>query len=214
MCKKITEECPLCHSEGSVFAVIRGQTYWKCRRCSGIFREKQSLPTDEYEVIRYRQHNNNVDDVNYQNFTSPIWKAVLKDFGKKHQGLDFGAGTGPVISKMLKDNGYDIVQYDPFFANYPKLLNATYDYIVCCEVAEHFHNPDKEFLLLKKILKTQGKLYLMTSIYNDDINFEKWYYKDDDTHVFFYTRDTFEYIKNKFGFRGLKMIQNLIVLNN
>lgn len=208
------EVCPLCHSGSRHFAVVRERIYWECSRCKGIFCEQKALPTDKYEETRYRQHNNDVNDVKYQEFTSPIWKAVLNDFDENHTGLDFGAGTGPVISKMLKDNAYNIVPYDPFFANYPELLNSTYDYIVCCEVAEHFHNPKKEFLLLRKMLKPQGKLYLMTSIYSAEINFQKWYYKDDDTHVFFYTQQTFEYIKNTFGFRDLTIIQNFILLSN
>jgi len=40
----------------------------------------------------------------------------MKDFNTNHKGLDFGAGTGPVISKVLKDKGYCIAQYDIFFS--------------------------------------------------------------------------------------------------
>ena len=71
--------------------------------------------------------------------------SLLWDFTSKHTGLDFGAGTGPVISKVLKDNEYKIKQFDPFFHNYPELLKEKYDYIVCCEVMEHFYDPAKEF---------------------------------------------------------------------
>jgi len=101
-------------------------------------------------------HNNDVNDSGYHKFVSPIVNAVLNDFLPEHKGLDFGAGTGPVISKLLTDRNYQIKQYDPYFFNLPELLQKKYDYIVCCEVIEHFYDPDKEFQLLKSLLKARN----------------------------------------------------------
>ena len=36
----------------------------------------------------------------------------------------------------------------------------------------------------------------MTDVFNQSINFENWYYKNDETHVIFYTKNTFDWIKN------------------
>lgn len=193
--------CPLCNFKNSSVFFEKGKsTYIKCIECSGIFLEKSCLPDADTEVQRYLQHNNDVNDARYQNFVSPIVNRVLKKFSTNHHGLDFGAGTGPVIAKLLKDKDYKIEVYDPFFHNNPSLLNNKYDYIACCEVVEHFHNPKKEFELLKKLLKPRGLILIMTSLYNPEIDFKTWYYKDDPTHVFIYQKETFDYIKKHFGF--------------
>ena len=207
------EICPLCHSKAQKFFVKKGRVYYSCNNCEGIFVNKDSLPNQESEKSRYLEHNNDINDTNYQGFVKPIVNNILKDFKNSDIGLDFGAGTGPVISKLLNDKNYKTKLYDPFFYNTPDLLKEEYNYIICCEVIEHFYNPKKEFLLLKKLLKENGKLYCMTSIYNDSIDFKTWYYKDDKTHVFIYRKKTLEYIYKEFEFSDLKIDSNLIIFS-
>ncbi len=163
------------------------------------------------EKKHYSHHNNDVNDKGYQNFVSPITSSILKDYTPKDKGLDFGAGTGSAISKVLTDNQYQISQYDPYFHNHPNLLENQYNYIACCEVVEHFHHPDKEFELLKKLLFPDGKLYIMTHLYDSAIDFENWYYKNDTTHVFMYQKETMQYIKSTFGFTDVLIENRLIV---
>jgi len=209
----VLQNCPLCHHIAKVFITIQGRAYFECEQCCAIFLNKQCLPDKQEEEDRYKQHNNDVNDLGYQNFVKPIVDSVLKDYTPLHSGLDFGAGTGPVISKLLSDNDYKMAQYDPFFHNFPDLLHKSYDYIACCEVIEHFHKPAKEFSLLCNLLANNGKLYCMTSIFNPKIDFKTWYYKDDPTHVFFYSEATFEYIRRFFNFSDLQIMKNLIILS-
>lgn len=210
----MNEKCPLCSTEAAHFFSKNNKEYFSCDNCYGVFMGKDYLPDDDDEIFRYNEHNNDVNDPNYQNFVKPIVNGILNDFNARHKGIDFGAGTGPVISKMLIDKNYNIVQYDPFFHNYPQLLENKYDYIACCEVIEHFHNPYKEFNLLNKILNPSGKIYCMTNILNDAIDFKSWYYKDDPTHVFFYRKETFEYIRDLYRFRNIEIKDNLIVFRS
>lgn len=207
MKENIIEICPLCNNPGKMF---HKEEFFLCNRCCGIFRPKQTYPTPSDEKYRYEKHNNDVNDKRYQQFVSPITSAILKEFLPEDTGLDFGAGTGPVISKLLKENDYTIHQYDPFFHDNPVLLNEKYDYIVCCEVIEHFYHPHKEFELLKNLLNPRGILYCMTHIYNPDIQFADWYYKKDPTHVFIYQKETFEWIKNQFDFSAITIVDRLI----
>jgi len=160
------------------------------------------------------KHNNDVDDINYQKFVSPIILSIIRDFTHQSKGLDFGAGSGSAITKILTDHNYNIVQYDPFFHNDPDLLNDKYDCIACCEVIEHFHNPKKEFILLKNLLKKNGKLYCMTNIYNDNIDFHTWDYKNDITHIFIYQKETIHWIKEKYGFTDVEIEGRLITFFN
>lgn len=172
-------------------------------------------PTDyissKKEKERYESHDNNVYDKGYQAFVSPIVQAILKDYQKTHKGLDFGSGTGPVITKILRDHRYTIDTYDPFFANDKERLEETYDYIVCCEVMEHFHHPRLEFKQLKNMLKPGGSLYLMTKLYHEGIDFDQWYYKRDPTHVFFYHERALEYIKQQYNFSKMTILENMII---
>ena len=126
--------------------------------------------------------------------------------------LDIGCGKDSSIVRVLRQNEYKISEYDPYFFDDKKLLEQKYDYITSCEVIEHFYNPKKEFKLLKSLLKDNGTLYLMTGIYRQNIDFSKWWYKNDLTHVFIYKEETFEWIKEEFGFKNLKIKENLIIL--
>lgn len=209
-----TVTCPLCQYPAFIFYKQKSKTYYLCSECSGIFLERNLLPGWADEIARYEEHNNDVEDVRYQKFVSPIVLQILDNYSPEDAGLDFGAGTGPVISKLLDDKGYHIVQYDPFFHNYPDLLQKSYDYIACCEVIEHFHHPYREFERLKGLLKNNGKLYCMTSIYNPEIDFANWNYINDQTHVFFYQQKTLQYIGERLGYSSVEIHNNLIIFSN
>jgi 2-polyprenyl-3-methyl-5-hydroxy-6-metoxy-1,4-benzoquinol methylase len=204
--------CPLCKNEGKIITNIP-RIFYQCEECNAIYLDKKHFLNEEEEKQRYLLHNNDLEDINYQKFVSPIVNAVLENFdSQKHKGLDFGAGTGPVIAKMLSDNGFDITLYDPFFHQNNDYINQQYDFICSCEVIEHFHQPNLEFEKLYQLLNENGKLFLMTHIFDPNLDFDNWYYKNDPTHVFIYLKETFEYIKNKFQFKNLTIINRLIIL--
>lgn len=163
--------------------------------------------------MNLRTHNNDVNNPKYQDFVMPIVDAVKANFSPHDKGLDYGAGPGPVISKLLREHGFNIAVYDPFFHPQKELIETQYNYIVACEVIEHFHYPLDEFQFLYDMLYPGGKLLCMTSIYHPDINFKTWHYKNDKTHVLFYHEKTLEYIKVRFGFQKLKIQGNLIVFS-
>ncbi len=202
--------CPLCGEESQVFYSYKSRLYHQCNHCKGIFVDSQLLPNIEDEKSRYQEHQNDVEDKGYQKFVSPITSSILKEFTAQHKGLDFGAGTGPVIAKVLKDHKFSIKLYDPIFHHHPKLLQEKYDYIACCEVIEHFHHPKTEFVLLRNLLNEKGGLFCMTDIYDSTIDFHLWYYKNDPTHVFIYQKETLEWIKEELGFLKMEIQGRLI----
>lgn len=202
-------ECTLC------LTVLKNKIdneYYDCPVCRGIIKDISLYPDEEEEKLRYLAHNNDINDPRYKVFTSPITSCILENFSPHQQGLDFGCGTGPVISKVLRDAGYQIFQYDPYFANYPENLMRTYDYIAACEVTEHFYAPHKEFKMLSGLLAPGGILAIMTLLYHDDLNFTTWYYRKDPTHVFIYRKETFDYISKAFGFSEYAIHNRLIIL--
>ncbi len=210
--KQTSENCRLCGGEAGLFHENQKQIFYKCTTCSGIFLAKHLLPENDFEFSRYKLHQNDIEDPGYQKFTAPIADAILKNYSPGHTLLDFGAGARSVIAKQLSEKGIFMSEYDPFFQDNGSLLEKKYDHIACCETIEHFHYPKKEFELLRSLLKPGGNLYLMTDPYREGMDFANWYYKNDPTHVFFYSKDTFEWIKEKYGFSTFTMNGRLIVL--
>ncbi|PKL44474.1 MAG: methyltransferase [Candidatus Riflebacteria bacterium HGW-Riflebacteria-2] len=202
-----TELCPLCGTASQNFF---RQQYFGCPECGGIFMIPHLRLSPAKEKARYETHNNDVTNPGYQKFVEPIVSAVLSDFSPEQRGLDFGAGPGPVISCLLHEKGFNIVQYDPFFADKPELLQQKYDYIVCCEVIEHFYQPAAEFRRLRELLVDGGRLFCMTMLYDEQIDFARWFYKNDETHVFFYRAQTLAWIERNLGFRNLQIKDRLI----
>ncbi len=199
--------CTLCSSVTKPFYYYEKEDrqYHRCVNCRAILMDEDDFPTPEQEIERYKSHDNDVHDPRYQEFVTPLVEKIMEHFEADELGLDFGSGTGPVITKMLRDEGYSIQTFDPFFDNDTDVLKLKYDYIVSCEVIEHFHSPHEEFTRLKNMLKPNGALFLKTDIYTDDIDFHAWYYKGDETHVFFYHPDTLRWMKDEFGFRAMEM---------
>lgn len=203
--------CSLCNSQTINYAFERKRNYLFCPICNSIQMDPKYYISLEDEKKRYELHKSDINDLGYQNFVKPITDFVFQKLDNKSLGLDFGAGHGPIISEILKKKGFEIKIYDPFFHNDLAVLDSKYDFIISCEVIEHFHNPAKEFKLLRSLLKDNGKLILMTDPYNDLTDFSKWYYKNDETHVFFYTEKTFEYIKEQYAFKDVIINNRLIV---
>lgn len=204
--------CPLCDSNSVPFHTGPMGEYHRCEQCSGVFLLPEYHLKEGNEKRRYETHNNDVMDQGYQRFVQPLVDAVLNSFSKEQKGLDFGCGEGPVISYLLKKDGYDIDLYDPFFHVDETVFSRKYDYIILSEVMEHFNRPEKEFRTLFSLLNPGGKIFCLTEIYHDDIDFGRWHYKDDETHVFFYYDRTIEYIAERYGDSTFSIDERLIIL--
>jgi SAM-dependent methyltransferase len=187
----------------------RDRIYYQCERCQGVFLDSESYISREDEKRRYQEHNNDVEDPRYQNFVEPIVSKVLNLFNREHKGLDFGAGTGPVISKFLRGRGYSVELYDPYFWNNPSLLLKKYDFIVCSEVIGHFRSPAKEFKLLGSLLNPGARLLCQVEICSKKIDFKDCIIKTT-RPMFFYHRDTLLFIREIFGFSDRGNIGRLI----
>lgn len=206
--------CSLCGDTTRPYMIFQDRSFVRCINCKAILLSTEYYLTSEAEKSRYELHNNDVQDKGYIEFVTPIVDQIKVDFDNSNYGLDFGCGTGPVISSELEKSGYDLELYDPYFEPSRVPLKKKYDFIVCCEVMEHFQNSYKEFKLLKSLLKKEARLYCKTEIFRDEIDFSEWHYKNDPTHVIFYHPDTLGYIQSKFGFRKLEIKSDFLVFSN
>ncbi len=205
-----SEECPLCGELAKEFHSDSIHLFYSCKGCGGLFRDPGQWPEPETEKARYLNHRNHLEDQGYIDFAGPILQSVREQFDLRSQGLDYGCGHTPVISELLRRENYEVDNYDPFF--YPEKVfeGRTYDYLICCEVIEHFHHPGREFALMHRLLRPGGKLICMTDLYSDEIDFGSWYYKNDHTHVFIYRAETLEHLRSRFDFRDVKVDGRLI----
>lgn len=162
-------KCILCHSFLNQKVDLY---YYQCDTCAAYVKDVSYYFSADREKQHYEFHNNDVNDVGYQKFTSPITNEILSRFSTNTLGLDFGCGKGPVITKQLVDCGYSINLYDPYFYPDTSYRNERYDYIFSCEVFEHFYHPAKEIAQLKQLLKPNGLLLIMTHLYDDQVPFE------------------------------------------
>ena len=206
--------CPLCSTPSQLYHTHTerdDQQYFRCPECQSIAMHPQHYLTREEEKARYLTHNNDVNDPGYQKFVRPVIQAVTTRTQTNHHGLDYGAGTGPVITKLLREKGYSMTTYDPIFIPNSEALNATYDFIVCCEVAEHFHDPQHEFARFQQLLHPTGLLVIKTELLTSDIDFPNWYYINDPTHTLFYSPKGMRLILEQHGFNTLELTPRLVV---
>lgn len=200
--------CTLCNTP---LSIKTDEYYFSCLNCGAILKDKQFYISAEEEKKRYLLHLNDVNDLGYQKFTSPITNFILLHCKPSHLGLDYGSGTGPVITKCLQDKNFQVKLYDPYFYPDKDYLNYTYDYIFSCEVFEHFYKPKQEIEKLLNLLKNNAYFLIMTHIFNRKTSFEDWYYRKDPTHVFIYTKETIEYIARQYALKIIEQTERLVV---
>lgn len=167
------------------------------------------------EFERYMKHENNVLEPGYQDFVRPLVQEVETQIPLGSVGLDFGSGPDSAAGHLLREKGYELHRYDPYFHPDTQPLNGKYDFLIACEVVEHFYHPSNSFQTLRNLLKPGCPLFIMTSLWSDSIDFTSWSYRRDSTHVSFYSQRTLEWIKERFRFQALSILsQNLVVFKS
>ena len=127
-------------------------------------------------------------------------------------GLDFGSGPGPTLSVMLTEAGMKMEIFDKFYADNFAVFQKQYDFISASEVFEHLADPQMEIERLWRCLKPNGYLAVMTQMRLAEISFESWRYKDDDTHLSFFSHDTVRWLTKALGAELVYLAPNVFIL--
>ena len=205
--------CPLCLNKNTEhYHRDKARDYWQCNMCQLVFVKPESYLNAEEEKAIYDLHQNSPDDEGYRGFLNKLIQPLSQRLQVGMKGLDFGCGPDPTISVMLAESGYSVENYDIFYANNPEILLKKYDFITCTEVIEHLHNPYKELTFLSNLLNEQGYLGIMTKRVIDKSRFANWHYKNDPTHVCFYSEDTFEFIAEYWDFKLQVINSDCVIL--
>lgn len=194
--------CPLCLSDQTnVHAKDKHRSYCHCSHCELVFVPGCfHLCADDEKAI-YDQHENHPEDEGYQKFLSRLMTPLLAHLRPSAKGLDFGCGPGPTLSLMLKQRGFDMGVFDPFYANHPEALARQYDFITTTEVVEHLSQPAAVFEQLFNMLRPEGVLGIMTKTIPSLDNFSDWHYTRDPTHITFYAQESFRYLAKQYQYQ-------------
>jgi len=205
--------CPLCLSlDSQPFHTDRQRDYHHCRNCWLVFVETaQHLPLSAEKAI-YDLHQNAVDDAGYRSFLSRLAAPLLQRLPANSLGLDYGCGPGPALAGLFRAQGHRVNLYDPFYADFPEHLQQAYDFISCTEVVEHLRQPRPAFDVLFDLLKPGGWLGIMTKLVIDAEAFSKWHYKNDQTHIAFFSQATFNWLATHYDCQIEFIGQDVIIL--
>lgn len=196
--------CPLCeHSSRSFFE----DSYLQCTNCELIF--KVDKPSIDNERSHYDSHENDPEDNRYIEFLENVLTPLKKYLKSNDVGLDFGSGPGPAIAPYFEKLGFSMTNFDPFFG--PKEVEGEFNFITSTEVWEHFHYPGESISKCLSHLKSEGYIGIMSTWWDETIDFKNWYYRRDVTHVVFYTMRTLNYIAGNFGLKLIESGKNWVV---
>ena len=191
-------QCPLCLARPPAFTgEDRRRSFYRCSICDLVFVAPSQHLTLAEERAQYAYHQNCPSDERYRTFLKQLFVPVNAQLSPGSHGLDFGCGPGPTLHLLFEEAGHHMTVYDPAFAPDEAALSSRYDFITMSEVVEHLHHPFAVLERLWALLRPGGVLGIMTQFLPEDVAVAQWFYKNDDTHVCFFSTDTFAYLAKR-----------------
>jgi pseudouridine kinase len=184
--------------------------------------DRALLLSPDAERARYTLHDNSLKNVGYKRYLEDFLASVVgypeilnAGFCDSWRFFDYGSGPEPALVSLMRERGFEARGWDPFFAPEEKCYPGGADIVTCLEVAEHFIDPEKDFASLASCVSPGGFLALGTHLLDDlprqesspDAEtyaaFSSWWYRQDPTHVSFYTKKSLVLIAHKLGLEWL-----------
>lgn len=187
--------CPLCEADKTnLWHTDSKREFVHCQNCYLVFVPSQYFLSLNKEKAHYDHHKNDPCDIRYRTHLGRLANPLIEQLSPGSDGLDFGCGPGPTLSLILAEAGFPTRIYDPIYAPNPDAWSQTYDFVTASEVVEHFHRPRFEFARIWSLLRPRGILGIMTRRLGEQSAFKSWYYKNDPTHVIFFSEQTFRWL--------------------
>ncbi|MFY7992040.1 MAG: class I SAM-dependent methyltransferase [Bacteriovoracaceae bacterium] len=193
--------CPLCQSESGLFNQDKKRHYYQCRQCYFVFVDASEFISKDEEGRRYETHNNSADDPRYVDYLTNVRDSFLEMGIPGEKGVDIGSGSSTLLADLFAQKKYDVLSYDPQFHPDTNWKNSNYDFFTLSEVIEHLHHPIEVLSSLRDLLHSGGKILIKTEFIppKEKREFNLWYYKNDDTHVHFYTESSARELSRRLG---------------
>ena len=181
--------------------------------CGGFFVSRECFLSVQKQKERYLLHDNSLANAGYRSFLKDFADTALNQsralLGAPPATIfDYGCGNGALI-ELLQTNKKDFLLpadteirgWDPLFAPAAQPFPGGADLVLCLEVAEHFENPAEGFAGLSRACKRGGVLAVRTLFAPEtEREFKSWWYKEDPTHVSFYTQKALTLCAKDAGF--------------
>ena len=172
--------------------------FFKCTECGSVQTEKPYWLSEAYKNWNTKYDTGLFARV-YNNF---IVTFIICKLTKIKNIIDYGGGDG-LFTRIMRDHNLNCFNYDKYSEsvysqNFTKPDFQTPDLLTSFEAIEHFSDPGEEF---EKIFKKKPSLIIFTTkIYENQS--KNWDYFEFQTgqHVFFYTRNAFKYLANKYNY--------------
>ena len=209
---KTMHKCHICQTETYEKEDQKGRIFHFCSNCQFISLDTRFLISPVEEKARYNQHENDLNNDGYKKWLLKFADEAVKPYvSKNNRILDFGSGPEPVFQTLLSSEGYTVDIYDKYF--FDRSFNGPYDMITSIEVIEHIHFPLNVIDQLKKVVIPRGYISIKTAFRPEsDRDFLSWWYKEDSTHISFYSRKTFEWIAEYFELSIKKCDDHSIII--
>lgn len=203
--------CPLCADRDSrAYHSDKKRDYYQCPRCDLVFVTAQQHLDQTAEKAEYDKHENSLQDAGYLNFLARTANPLCARLPAGAQGLDFGCGPAPALAMLLEQQGFKTRIYDLYYHNDKAALKQDYDFICSTEVIEHLSQPGAVLKQLWQRLKPGGIMALMTKRVKDLEAFKNWHYKNDPTHISFFSTNSFAWLAEHLA-GELEVIDNDVV---
>lgn len=193
--------CPLCAAtESALFCRDSRRRYWRCQHCQLVFVPAHYQLSRAAELAVYQQHENSLEDAGYRQFLSRAALPLLARLpaGGGARGIDIGCGPAPLLATIIAEGGHQCDYSDPLFHPHRPVASG-YDFITLTEVVEHMANPRRDLLPLAARLNRGGWLLVMTKRVAGVERFASWHYKNDPTHISFFSCATFDWLAAQWG---------------
>jgi pseudouridine kinase len=202
------ETCVFCESDSIDTLEVRNRTYYACRSCGGIFLDRTQMLEPAAEKARYEKHENGLENKGYRAYLEDFMRTVLEfsvgtPTGSGFTVFDYGSGPEPAFVELLRENGYDARGFDPYFAPDTPVFPGGAALVTALEVVEHFADPPGDFTLMAACVRPDGLLAVRTQLLPavPDIGafFGGWWYREDPTHVSFYSEKALQLVAERAG---------------
>jgi len=208
--EKTKDFCIVCGEGPAGRFDVSATRYWRCEACGSVFMDPTAYLGDEGEKSRYLRHENSLQEPGYRGYLGAFLDGILAFEGIEPNGIervfDYGSGPTPALVELLRLRGFQASGWDPFFDPRGKSFEGGADLVTCLEVAEHFQNPMKGFCGLAQNARPGGWIAVATHVVNPDRqtlarDFPAWWYRQDPTHVVFYTKNGLILVGERAGLR-------------
>jgi hypothetical protein len=192
--------CPLCESTRTApDAEAHRRRFFRCSRCELTFVDPAHRLNRQSELEHYGTHQNDVRDRGYRTFLSRLSVPLVERLPPGAHGLDYGCGPAPALAEMLREQGFRMEIYDPFFAPDRHVLQGSYDFVTATEVVEHFFAPREQLERIDGMIRPGGWLGVMTELRSESVPLQAWRYARDPTHVSLFASATMRWLAQHFG---------------